>query len=101
MNEAQGTSAQSGGNGLGEGEVRHLIGHDEGAPDIAVLHQALSVGQAQNRADLDGCRPSAVRHRHNAIDVPVHLPALHKMLSADLLQNKLLLCQSLFCIASS
>ncbi len=52
-----------------------LVRHDEGAADVAVLHEAFSVGQAQLSADLDGCRPRAVRYRHHAVNVPPNLPA--------------------------
>ena len=52
-----------------------LVGHDEGAAHVAVLHQALPVGQAQLGAHLDGCRAGAVRDRHHAVDAPPRLPA--------------------------
>ncbi len=57
----------------------HLVRHDEGAADVAVLDKALPVGQPQLRGDLDRRRAAAVRHRHHAVDVPPRLPAQQDM----------------------
>lgn len=53
----------------------HLVRHDEGAAHVAILDQALSVGQPQLRADLDGSGTAAVRYRNYAVDVPTGFPA--------------------------
>ena len=55
--------------GVHRGKDSLLVGHDEGAPHVAVLHEAFPVGQPQVRGDLDGGRPRAVGDRYHTVYV--------------------------------
>ena len=63
--------------------ARVLVRHDEGAPHVAVLDEALAVGQLQRGGELDGGGARAVRHRHDAVDVPLALAHALRELAAQ------------------
>ncbi len=49
--------------------LAHLVaGHDEGAADVAVLHQTFAVFQLEQAGDLDGRRPRGIGDRHDHVD---------------------------------
>src|SRR6185503_18064768 len=56
--------------------AHRLSRHDEGAPDVAVLDEALAVGHAEPGRELQRRRPARIRDRDHDVDVEAAVAAL-------------------------
>jgi hypothetical protein len=50
---------------------RGLSGHDEGTPDVAVLDEALAIGQVEARRQCHRRRPAGIGNRDHRVDLQV------------------------------